>query len=151
MKKIVKTALLSVGIVSVLGLTACQNAPQDARAKGQPMPKPGQQFDGKGRHFEKHGHHHAMRGEFRHGGQDFRRGPMNAEQKAKFEKMQAERKAKFDALQKACEGKAGQNISVKIGEQSFTGTCQVNFRPDRPQPKTVPTNAPAPAAAPVKS
>ena len=133
MKTIVKTALVSVGLVSVLGLTACQSTSQVQKDKVAKSER-GYKGDARGHFSKEHRHHHAMRGEGRHG-MPMRRGPVSAEQKQQFEKMHAERKAKVEALQKACDGKAGQNISVKIAEQTFTGTCQVNFRPDRPKPK----------------
>ena len=143
MKNIVKTAVISVGLVSVLGLTACQNTPQDTRAQGHKMPKSEKMKDARP-HFAKQDRHQGMRGEFR--GHEGRKKPLTAEQKAQIEKMFAERKANMQALQQACEGKAGQNISVKIGDKTMTGTCQVNFRPDRPQAKT-----PVPAATSTQS
>ena len=133
MKTIAKTALVSMGLVSVLGLTACQSTSQVQKDKAAKSER-GYKGDARGHFSKEHRHHHAMRGEGRHG-MPMRRSPMTAEQKQQFEKMQAERKAKVDALQQACDGKAGQTISVKIGEQTFNGKCQVSFRPDRPQPK----------------
>ena len=135
MKKSIKASLVVVGLTSLLGLTACQSTPQASQAKAQNVTKSERHFKGEGRHhFKGHNYrHHDFRGQRG----ELRRGPLTEEQKATFEKLRADRQAKFEALQKACEGKAGQDIAVKFGENTIEGTCQVNFKPkraERPNP-----------------
>lgn len=136
MKNLIKASLLSVGILSVMGLTACQSNPQQAQAKQQMQNKGERQFHkDERRHEHARGHHHQQR---HFGGRgDDRRTPLTAEQRAEFEKKRTERLAQHQAqraaIAKACEGKAGQNITVKIGEKSIEGSCQVQFRPTRPE------------------
>jgi hypothetical protein len=70
---------------------------------------------------------------------------MTEEQKAAMQTRRAERQATMEALQKACEGKVGQTISIKVGEKTFDGTCQVRFKPTRTD-KTVTDQKVAPVA-----
>lgn len=117
MNKALKTTMLGLGILSVMGLTACQNQATTKQITTEKSPE----------HLPRHMMH-----------KDFDRDHMprlSKEERIKFQQQRqqhhAESKAKHDALQKACEGKAGQNITVKIAEQTFTGKCEVFFQPDR--------------------
>ncbi|TXJ06123.1 MAG: hypothetical protein E6Q25_10040 [Acinetobacter sp.] len=60
---------------------------------------------------------------------------LTPEQRAEFQKKaeqrRTERQARFEMLQKACEGKAGQTINVKLNDKTVEGQCEVHFRPTR--------------------
>lgn len=145
----IKVALLSVGLLSLMGLTACQSTPTHTQTQQNKVAK-GEEH----RYGDRHHHAHDRRGMharaahaqhlqhrgFSGPGED-RRAPMTAEQRGAFEKVRAERQAQRtahrQAIQDACAGKIGQEIAIKIGEKPVNGTCQVNFRPTRsPQTAT---------------
>ncbi|GAA5016512.1 hypothetical protein GCM10023206_28330 [Acinetobacter puyangensis] len=129
----VKASLMSLTILSAIGLTACQSSatatpekpPKNLQHRADDLRKP---FDREGKRLHK----------------------LTAEERAKFEEKMQEHRAQRDAdrkaLQQACEGKAGQTISVKLGDQSVEGKCEVRFQPTKPerlQPPAAPKNAPA--------
>lgn len=129
----VKASVMSLTILSAIGLSACQSSapatpekpPKSLQHRADDLRKP---FDREGKRMHK----------------------LTAEERAKFEKDMQERRAQRDAdrkaLQQACEGKAGQTISVKLGEQTIEGKCEIRFqptKPERPQPPAAPKNAPA--------
>ena len=134
MTKLLKASLLTMGIVSVMGLTACQSTPQQSQAK-QHTPNGERHF--KGPHGQWHGADRHHKGPRAHD----RRAPLTAEQRAELDKKRSERlaqyQAKRDAIAKACEGKVGQTIAIKVGEKTVNGTCQVNFKPERLTPQKV--------------
>lgn len=141
MNNLLKTSLLSVGLISILGLTACQSTSHTTQAKTERgMHSEHQLRDGAYHRGENHRgeNHHRTDRRSEHHARGERRMPLTEEQRAQMEKMHAERKAQYEAMQKACEGKAGQNISVQLGEKTLTGSCQVHFRPDHPQSRVVP-------------
>lgn len=113
-----KISVASLGLVSIVGLAACQS-----------QPKPTDHPDRKempGDHK-----HRFDKGHKKDGHRFDKRKAMTEEQKAAMQTRRAERQATMQALQKACEGKVGQTISVKVGEKTFDGTCQVHFKPTR--------------------
>lgn len=116
MMNTLKIAVASLGLVSIVGLAACQSQPKPAdRADRKEM---------RGDHKHRFDKGHKKDG---HGFD--KRKAMTEEQKAAMQTRRAERQATMQALQKACEGKVGQTISVKVGEKNFDGTCQVRFKP----------------------
>lgn len=171
MKNILKATALSVGLLSIMGLTACQSQAPAYQAKQNMSEKGDRHFKGEHR---SHAHAHDRRDGDRRGGDHHgadrrgfedgrgfgprdgqRRGPRTEEQKAQFEKMQTERQQQFKALQTACQNNVGKTISVKVGEKTIQGQCQVQFRPIKADLKTpnitpsktvTPTIAPAPVA-----
>ena len=66
---------------------------------------------------------------------EFKRGEkLTEEQRAEKQKLReqvkAERDAQRQAITTACQGKShGQNLQIKLGEQSINGQCQVRFKP----------------------
>ena len=127
-----KIAVASLGLVSIVGLAACQS-----------QPKPADHADRK----EMRGDHkHRFdKGHKKDGHRFEKHKAMTEEQKAAMQTRRAERQATMQALQKACEGKVGQTISVKVGEKTFDGTCQVRFKPIR-MDKTIADQKLAPVA-----
>ena len=127
-----KISVASLGLVSIVGLAACQS-----------QPKPTDHPDRK----EMPGDHkqHFVKGHKKDGHRFDKRKAMTEEQKAAMQTRRAERQATMQALQKACEGKVGQTISIKVGEKTFDGTCQVRFKPTRTD-KTVTDQKVAPVA-----
>ena len=131
-----KIAVASLGLVSIVGLAACQSQPKPAdRADLHPERK---EMRGDHKHRFDIGHK-------KDGHRFDKRKAMTEEQKAAMQTRRAERQATMQALQKACEGKAGQTISVKVGEKTFDGTCQVRFKPTR-MDKTIADQKVAPVA-----
>ena len=134
MTKLLKASLLSVGILSVMGLTACQSTPQSANAKQQ-MHQKGDRYahHGDRKHWQGHSGHHEKHMRMHKS----ERTPLTAEQRAEFEKKRTERlaqhQAQRDAITKACEGKAGQKVSLQVSNKTIEGTCEVQFRPTRPE------------------
>ena len=127
-----KIAVASLGLVSIVGLAACQSQPKPAdRADRKEM---------RGDHK-----HRFDKGHKKDGHRFDKRKALTAEQKAEMQTRRAERHATMQALQKACEGKVGQTISVKVGEKTFDGTCQVRFKPTR-MDKTIADQKVAPVA-----
>lgn len=140
-----KIAVASLGLVSIVGLAACQSQPKPAdRADRKEM-----RGDDMRRHNKDHhkgfDHKHGKDGRDHDGRRFDKRKALTAEQKAAMQTRRAERQATMQALQKACEGKAGQTISVKVGEKTFDGTCQVRFKPTR-MDKTIADQKVAPVA-----
>ena len=131
-----KIAVASLGLVSIVGLAACQS-----------QPKPIDRADLHPDHKEmRDDHKHRFDKGHKKDGHGFdKRKAMTEEQKAAMQTRRAERQATMQALQKACEGKVGQTISVKVGEKTFDGTCQVRFKPTR-MDKTVTDQKVAPVA-----
>ena len=127
-----KIAVASLGLVSIVGLAACQSQPKPAdRADRKEM---------RGDHK-----HRFDKGHKKDGHRFDKHKAMTEEQKAAMQTRRAERHATMQALQKACEGKVGQTISVKVGEKTFDGTCQVRFKPTR-MDKTIADQKVAPVA-----
>ncbi len=120
MNHLAKAVVLSLGLTAMVGLTACQSSSATAPGTAHQLPE-----------HPKH-HRKPFDGDFKRKHQltDAER----TQKRAEMEQRHTERKAHFEALQKACEGKAGQNISVTIGEKTVEGTCEVHFRPNKPQP-----------------
>lgn len=131
MNNMLKATVATISLVSVLGLTACQSQQAAPEKDGHRGPERGEM-------------HHKKGGEYR----GEKRKALTAEQKAEMKKRHEERKATMQALEKACEGKAGQAISVKIGEQTFDGKCEVRFKPNRPDPKQAPQAGQPPMGQP---
>ena len=127
-----KIAVASLGLVSIVGLAACQSQP---KLTDHPDRK---EMPGDHKHRFDKGHK-------KDGHRFDKRKAMTEEQKAAMQTRRAERQATMQALQKACEGKVGQTISVKVGEKTFDGTCQVHFKPTR-MDKTVTDQKVAPVA-----
>lgn len=129
-----KASLMSLTMLSAIGLSACQSG-----ATATPPEKPSKNLshhtDDQGKPFDREGK---------------RLHKLSAEERAKFEQKfqehHAQREAKYKALQQACEGKVGQTINVKLGEQTVEGKCEVHFKPtkpERPQPPVAPKDRPA--------
>lgn len=132
MKNPIKAAFISVGILSLMGLTACQSPQKPTESKHHMQQKGDHDLRHKGERSEWHGRsrdHHERSDRNHH------RTPLTAEQKADVEKKRAERHAQHQAkrqiLTQACEGKVGQTVSVKIGEKTIEGSCELQFRPTR--------------------
>lgn len=152
MNKLLKISLMSVGLVSVLGLTACQSTPQASQAKSERSHATEHHFNGENQRDRRHHAEHHARGEGQRGGEgrhnERHRAPLTEEQRQKFEQTRAERQVQRETLLKSCEGKAGQSISVQISGKTIEGTCQVHFRPNKPE-RVAPT--PNTTAAPTQA
>ena len=96
-----KNSLLAVAVISSLGLTACQSTPSSS-TYGAPGDRPAH---GWGKEGDRH----------------FKRDPKRMEEMRK----------RHEALNQACVGKAGQTVSVTVGDKTFQGTCETVFQPDR--------------------
>ena len=145
----VKIAIASIGLMSIVGLAACQSQPKPIdRADLHPDRKE-MRGDDMRHHNKDHqkgfDHKHCKDGRDHDGRRFDKRKALTAEQKAEMQTRRAERQATMQALQKACEGKVGQTISIKVGEKTFDGTCQVRFKPTRTD-KTVTDQKVAPVA-----
>ncbi|KAA8731653.1 hypothetical protein F4V57_12070 [Acinetobacter qingfengensis] len=112
-----KTSMMTLALASVVGLTACQSntAPHNDRPD----------------HLPKSAHNDKQRPPLPHSGKPFDK--MTDQEKAAFQQRMQEHQAKREALDKACEGKVGQTISVKVGDKTLEGKCEVNFKPNRPE------------------
>ncbi len=111
--QLTKIAVL-LSLVSTIGLTACQNQTTTERNRSDAMSRQGDM------------------------GRDAKDGPrrdfknMTEEERAALKEQMQQRRANHQALNDACKDKAGQTLSMKVGEQTVTGQCEVHFRPDRP-------------------
>ena len=60
-----------------------------------------------------------------------------AERVKRYEQRLIQQQAKQKAIANACQGqKAGQSISLQIGQQQYAGSCQVVFKPSLNQATT---------------
>ena len=141
----VKIAIASIGLMSIVGFAACQSQPKPAdHADRKEMRGDDMRHHNKD-HHKGFDHKHGKDGRDHDGRRFDKNKAMTEEQKAAMQTRRAERQATMQALQKACEGKVGQTISVKVGEKTFDGTCQVRFKPTR-MDKTVTDQKVAPVA-----
>ena len=149
MMNTLKIALASLGLVSIVGLAACQSQPKPADRSDHHPDRKEMRGDDMRHHNKDHhkgfDHKHGKDGRDHDGRRFDKRIALTAEQKAAMQTRRAERHATMQALQKACEGKVGQTISVKVGEKDFDGTCQVRFKPTR-MDKTIADQKVAPVA-----
>lgn len=115
MKKMIKLGLMSIATMTVLGLTACQSNPPPVAENAMSAHKHDNFSNKNHPHDRKHGEKLSKE--------------EHQQRKAELEQKIATHRAERDALNKACQTKVGTNISVKIGEKTFEGSCEVQFKP----------------------
>lgn len=109
MKTMTKIALVSVGLLSVGTLTACQSTNSTATPERE------------GRMA------HSMHG---------KHARLSPEQREQWQQLRTERHQMMQQIKTACKGKAaGQVVQVKAGEKTVNGTCSLVFTPERQQLK----------------
>lgn len=97
-----KNSLLAVAVISSLGLTACQSNPSNSNY---------------GASGDRSTHSWGKKESDRH----FKRDPKRMEEMRK----------RHEVLNQACIGKAGQTVSVTVGDKTLQGTCETVFQPER--------------------
>lgn len=113
MKQIAKIAMLCTSLVAMGGLVACQSTSSTNQKSEHRMMKHGE-------------HHNAERGYFG-------KKRMTEEERAQHE----QRRAAFDAqVKQACAGKEGQTVKLTIDNKTVEGTCEVKFKPVKPEKET---------------
>lgn len=117
MKQIAKIAMLCTSLVAMGGLVACQSTSSANQKSEHRMMKHGDQRDeGRG-------------GERGHSGKKH----MTEEENAQHE----QHRAAFEAqVKQACAGKEGQTVKLTIDNKTVEGTCEVKFKPVKPEKET---------------
>ncbi len=112
-----RLGLISLSLVAVATLTACQSTATQQGKPEQQLHQPG----------HPDGQYH--KGQARRGHHDRN---MTPEQKQQWQQQSAGRKQLFKDMQTACDGKAlGQSVQLKAGDRVVSGQCQMMFKADQ--------------------